>query len=170
VSWGGYKIAKPSPNESWTRCDQLIASGCLIPAEVLLSVGVMNEHLFIDKVDTEWCLRAKSRGFTLLGVPTAHLNHRLGEGQARLWFIRWRALPLHSPPRYYFMFRNAFLLTRMPHAPVRWRMAEVKYLVKLLAAIFVLRIGGRPTRKAVLNGIRDGMRGASGPGRFSARP
>jgi len=48
--------------------DMLIASGCLIPADVLRDVGLMDDALFIDHVDTDWCMRARARGYRLLGV------------------------------------------------------------------------------------------------------
>jgi rhamnosyltransferase len=53
--------------------DHVIASGCLIPATALQAVGWMREDFFIDWVDTEWCLRARDRGYRIYGVCAALL-------------------------------------------------------------------------------------------------
>ena len=43
--------------------DMLISSGCLIPLSAIDTIGDMDEELFIDHVDTDWFLRAKSLGW-----------------------------------------------------------------------------------------------------------
>ena len=71
----------------------------------------MEEALFIDQVDTEWCLRARSMGYRVFGACGAILEHRLGEAYYRIWFGRWRQLPRHKPFRYYLR------LTQFPASP-----------------------------------------------------
>jgi rhamnosyltransferase len=44
---------------------------------VLDVVGGMNDSLFIDYVDIEWCLRAKNLGYEILGCYRALMNHYL---------------------------------------------------------------------------------------------
>ena len=39
----------------------------------------MKESYFIDNVDLEWCFRAKSLGFDLVGTDAAVLYHAIGE-------------------------------------------------------------------------------------------
>lgn len=43
----------------------IISSGSYIPVKVLDDVGYMDEDFFIDYVDTEWCLRAISKGYKI---------------------------------------------------------------------------------------------------------
>ncbi|MFP3480127.1 glycosyltransferase family 2 protein, partial [Burkholderia sp. SIMBA_057] len=78
----------------------------------------MNESFFIDHVDTEWCLRANAAGYALFGVCAARLDHELGDRIVRLWAIRWRAVPVHSPVRMYYMFRNTIRL--LAATPMCW--------------------------------------------------
>lgn len=101
--------------------DYLIASGCLIPMTVLEEVGVMREDLFIDYVDIEWGLRARHHGFQSYGVCAAHMQHSLGETP-----MTWlgKAIPLHSPLRHYYHFRNAVLLYRTPWVPTPWKLVD----------------------------------------------
>ena len=58
--------------------DYLVSSGSLIPMSVFTDVGLMREEFFIDYVDTEWGLRAKTAGLDLYGVFSAQMQHHLG--------------------------------------------------------------------------------------------
>jgi rhamnosyltransferase len=140
----------------------LIASGCLLTREALESAGAMDEDLFIDKVDTEWCLRAVSQGFALAGVPAARLQHRLGERTVRVWWLRWRELPAHRPLRYYYIVRNSLLLWRRPHAGWRWRSADIKQWLHITLFFGLLASGRREILPMVWRGLRDGLRGRTG--------
>lgn len=101
--------------------DFLISSGSLIPMDALDAIGLMDEALFIDHVDTEWCLRAHALGYRLFGVHGARMVHALGERRWRVWLGRWRNLPQHAPFRYYYMFRNNALLLQRPELSPRWK-------------------------------------------------
>lgn len=160
---GRYRALPPDPGQRWMVCDLLIASGTLMAVPVLQQVGPMAEALFIDKVDIEWCLRARAAGFELLGVPQARLHHRLGERRLRLWFGRWRQLPLHRPFRYYYMVRNSLLLRRMPHAHGAWRRADRRQLLSLLLYFGVLAPGRWQALRMMARGLVDGLRGRGGP-------
>ena len=60
LGWLGLR-SQPCPDDNVAvECDFLLSSGSLVPLEVIDRVGGMEEALFIDQVDTEWCLRARS--------------------------------------------------------------------------------------------------------------
>jgi rhamnosyltransferase len=160
----GRYVAVPPPDDGgWISCDMLIASGSLIPSAALRAVGPMAESLFIDKVDTEWCLRAGSAGFELIGAPRARLHHRLGEHRVRLWFGQWRHLPQHKPFRYYYMVRNSLLLRRLPHAHSAWRRADTRQLCSIGLYFGLLAPGRWGSLCMMVRGLRDGFRGVAGP-------
>ncbi len=100
------------------ECGFLIASGMLISRESFAAVGAMDSRLFIDHVDTEWCLRARSLGWRLFAVDSARLSHCLGEGGGWAWFGRWRFIPFHPPLRHYYVIRNTLHLCRRPYVPL----------------------------------------------------
>ncbi len=77
--WARHLQVEVPPGASSVPCDMLIASGTLIPVAALDKVGAMNESLFIDKVDTEWCLRVRRAG---LGI-TACLGPSCLTGSAK---------------------------------------------------------------------------------------
>ena len=56
----------------------LIQSGMAVRAVVFETVGLFDESLFIDGVDTDFCLRAARGGFGVVAVPGLDLAHRLG--------------------------------------------------------------------------------------------
>ena len=58
--------------------DFLITSGSLLVIGFIEEIGNMKESYFIDNVDLEWCFRAKSRGFDLVGTDAAVLYHAIG--------------------------------------------------------------------------------------------
>ncbi len=94
--------------------DHLISSGCLIPMTTLDAVGDMANALFIDYVDIEWGLRAKRFGYQSFGVCNAAMRHSLGEHPINFF---GRQIPLHSPLRHYYHFRNAVWLYRQSCPP-----------------------------------------------------
>lgn len=51
----------------------------LIRRSVFERVGVLDERLFIDYVDTEWCLRCAAQGITVRIIPAASMTHSIGD-------------------------------------------------------------------------------------------
>ena len=139
--------------------DMLISSGALIPRHALETIGVLDAELFIDHIDTDWCLRAMSEGFRLVAVQSAHMEHRLGQRWARLGRF---SLPVHNADRLYFMFRNSWLLYRRDYARWPWILADLRRLV----VVFVLHMIACDHRFVafirILQGTRDGILGRTG--------
>lgn len=110
--------------------DFLIASGMLIPMEVLDVVGTMREDLFIDYVDTEWCFRASKAGYKLYGVCDALMEHELGKDPIKIAGKTWA---VRSPLRHYYLVRNAVSLYREKWVPLRWKFVDgYRLLVKFV--------------------------------------
>ena len=77
----------------------------------------MNEGLFIDYVDIEWCLRARHRGYESFGVFAAHMRHSLGDKHIGML---GKKITLHTPARYYYQFRNPLWIYRQPWTTLNW--------------------------------------------------
>lgn len=139
--------------------EHLIASGSLIPLAVLDAVGDMDEALFIDYVDIEWCLRAAHAGYRMLGVCDARMQHQLGETPIA---FMGKHLPDHSPLRHYYLFRNALLLQRMPHIGWRWKVVDA-YQTVIKYGFYALVATPRWPRIRMMNrGLWDGLLGRGG--------
>lgn len=155
--WGMTRVHAASP-EAPVACDFLIASGSLIPVAVLETVGLMRAELFIDHIDTEWCLRAQRAGYQCYGLEAARLDHLLGERRLRLWLGRWRQIALHRPERYYFMLRNSLWLYREGSLRWDWKLADALRTLRLFALMGLLGAERRTFWSWVRRGLRDGRR------------
>lgn len=142
----------------------LIASGCLMPMSTISAVGGMLEPLFIDYVDIEWGLRAGRMGFQSFGVCSATMAHDLGESPLR---FRGRAIPLHSPLRHYYHFRNAVYLYRSGNFSWQWKIADGWRLL-LKYGYYTLYAQPRLSHWWMMTlGMLDGLRGRMG--KYSGR-
>jgi rhamnosyltransferase len=134
--------------------NEIISSGSLIPIFVLNKVGLMDEMLFIDGVDHEWCWRAGEHGFMCIITKNATLEHMLGEGDKKLLGIR---VAVPSSFRVYYQYRNYFYLLRKSYVPAYWKILNtIKYIVKFF--YYPIFISPRLTYlKNSIKGIREGL-------------
>lgn len=95
------------PEAPYTKVFQAIASGMVIKARALGTIGGMDEDLFIDWVDFEWCWRANRKGYAVVSCGDLIIRHRLGDASKK---IGTRKYALHSHVRNYYITRNSFHL------------------------------------------------------------
>jgi rhamnosyltransferase len=79
------------------------------------------EDLFIDYVDTEWCLRAKQMGYRCIGACSVEMQHTIGDEVIFFW---GRPYTLHTPLRHYYLMRNATALYFRSSLPLQWKVAD----------------------------------------------
>lgn len=96
----------------------IIASGSLIRLEVLRDIGGMQEDLFIDWVDIEWCERALMAGYISYLTPVVTMRHSIGD---EFVYLMGRKISLHSDFRNYFIVRNATYLALWGKIAIRSR-------------------------------------------------
>lgn len=141
------------------ECDMLISSGCLLCLEAVERVGLLDESLFIDYVDFEWCVRAQSVGYKVFGVAEATMEHTIGDDSIT---VLGRVIALHSPVRNYYFIRNALLFVRKPYLTLRWRL-HLLYRAGAQLALFGLLCPDRMRRSRwMLRGLWDGLLGRAG--------
>nr|WP_322042770.1 glycosyltransferase family 2 protein [Paraburkholderia sp. J67] len=139
--------------------DFVITSGSCIALDCWADVGPMDDALFIDFVDLEWCIRAKRAGYRLLGVPWITMAHELGGEPVRIF---GRPYPMHSPLRHYYLFRNAVALFGRAYVPWSWKSTEmVKFPVRLMIYLFLPSERSQHLRMA-FRGMWDGLCGRLG--------
>lgn len=150
------------------QADFLISSGSLISLSSVEEIGQMDEGLFIDHVDTEWFLRAKSKGFSSYGVCDAVMQHGLGEQTHRLSIgangnlIRRRNVPQHKPFRYYYIFRNSVNLYKRKYVSGMWKWNDIQRLGMIALMFGVVKAPRRQNAKMMYRGVVDGLRGVTG--------
>lgn len=143
-------------------CDFLITSGSLVPMGALREIGPMDEGLFIDNLDMDWCFRAKRSGYALYGICDAQMSHSIGEE-----LLPSRAKPdgviVHKPFRLYFIMRNRVLLYARAYTPRVWIAQDVPRLVLKLVGNSLFLAPRWARLRFMLRGLWDGLRGRTGP-------
>ncbi|MGZ3814153.1 MAG: glycosyltransferase family 2 protein [Mucilaginibacter sp.] len=157
-----YKRKFTTQDEPYIEALGLITSGTLIPAEVINNVGLMIEEFFIDKVDHEWCHRARDQGYKVYGIGNAHLYHRLGERALRVWYLGWKNEVGHSPSRVYYQVRNFFAICRLGYVDWRWKIRNGWYTLGVLYAHVFFGKEKLAALRMGLKGIWHGLIGKMG--------
>ena len=146
--------------ESVVPVDYLIASGCLIPMSVLDKVGGMRDDFFIDYVDIEWGLRAKSLGWQSWGVFAARMSHSLGDSAGKFMGINYS---IRSPLRHYYTMRNAVWLCQQAHVPRNWKWVE-GYMIVLRFVLYTAFAKPRWAHVSKMTlGLVHGLKSRLGP-------
>ena len=144
--------------------DIVISSGTAATREVFRVAGVFDEALFIDSVDSEWCLRCRSKQIPIHVVPSAVMRHRIGSRSIRVGPF---TVLQHSPARCYYQMRNCFHMMRRKHVPLAFAVANMLSTV-FSRTVLLFFVKDRPTYiKAYLAALRDGIREWQGPSRLS---
>ncbi|MGJ8668085.1 MAG: glycosyltransferase family 2 protein [Oceanococcus sp.] len=94
-----------------TVVDLAISSGMLLDLAVWKKLGGFDQSLFIDLVDTEYCLLLRKHGYQLIACAQAQLQHSLGDVD-RKHIAGVKMYPTHhSVLRHFYINRNRWVLT-----------------------------------------------------------
>lgn len=95
--------------DKWNQI--LITSGSVIDIEIANKVGKFDENLFIDGVDTEFCLKLFTKGYKTIIFNDILLRHSLGEPLLTITpALRKNYRSIHKSKRIYYMVRNTLYL------------------------------------------------------------
>lgn len=114
-----------------TEVTFLMNSVSLMPTRLFKEVGLMDEHLFIDGIDSEWCWRGTSKlSLRFFLDDKLHITHQLGIGTR---IIAGKERAVTPPARFYYQYRNFLWLCRRNYVPRKWLKENgKKYLIKAL--------------------------------------
>lgn len=87
---------------------QTIASGLIIYVPKLDSSLLMNEDLFIDMVDFEWCWKVNSKKMKIFYIKELVIEHTLGDKPE---YVFGRKVSVRNDIRYYYLIRNCVYLS-----------------------------------------------------------
>jgi rhamnosyltransferase len=147
-----------------------IQSGLLFPRQAIDLLGDFLESLFIDSVDTEYYLRAKTAGLDVVIALGATLGHSLGERYYPTLFgrrLRFRGrdigLVRSAPFRYYYIARNHIKMLKLyGRRETGWAVRETLLDIRHFFILIVV-VPRRPRHlRLLLAGWRDGFRGVGG--------
>ncbi len=124
-------------------------------------IGGFDETLFIDHVDHEWCLRARSIGYKTFCAWKSLMFHHLGDVPIEV-FWGFKKFTHHNPLRVYYFFRNAILLFKRGYIPSQWKIYIAIDLLKKIIVYFFLSPNKISYIPMILKGLWHGFRGVSG--------
>jgi rhamnosyltransferase len=155
--FGSFKFIIHCGNKKFIEPDIVITSGGMVKASVFREVGLFQSKLFIDCIDYEYCLRLKSKGYSIVVVCEALLHHKLGR-MSQVNFLGFRLTPTNHPPeRWYYMSRNRVFIYRK-----YWKNIWFIYLdmVSFLKEVLkVILVESNKTKKVshIFRGLLDGV-------------
>lgn len=137
----------------------VISSGTAVSSDVFSTVGLMNADLFIDYVDTEWCLRCHQKSIPILVVPSAVMSHSIGDDVIDLFFLK---APVHTAFRRFYRIRNSIFLLHLAHVPKILAIRESCFSILHQIVIIVFRKNRWAQIKSLFRGVYHGIIGVKG--------
>jgi rhamnosyltransferase len=138
-----------------------LTSGSMMPASAIRKLGLFEESLYIDAVDTEFCLRARRNGMVILESP-AVLLHSLG----RMTYHHLLGLHFgttnHPPGRHYYITRNRLRLLSRYAADWPWFWREIRGMIFDDAKIMLVEPNKWRKFRAMAAGAVDALSGRFG--------
>jgi rhamnosyltransferase len=173
VIGSGYREVNSPPQEqtdeiagdSWEEVESVITSGSMIPLRAHAVVGAFREDFFIDYVDTEYCFRARAKGFRVIRTRKPIMSHAIGAISRHrvLWMEKWTFN--HSADRRYYIARNDTVLLREfgHYSYGLWALKSLGRCVRLCKRIALYEEMKIQKIVAIGQGWWDGVRGHMGP-------
>lgn len=132
-----------------------IASASMINIKAWRAVGGFDERMFIDLVDTDFCLRLRRVGYKIIELTTVVLNHNLGTPMKKRILFKTFTTTNHSAFRKYYRVRNNIYIARKGlSSPLK---ALYHIWVILWETIFV-EPQKKEKMKSIFRGVLDGFK------------
>ena len=148
-------ISKTNNQIKYKEVNFAITSGSLFVKESFLKVGKMNEKLFIDGVDMDWCERAKLCNTKLFKSNNIFLKHRIGQKFINFFGIKKSYHQLDI--RVYYIIRNSIYLILYGKNRVIWKFIEFQKTIIRIFAYPILSLKRRYTFLIILLALKDGF-------------
>jgi len=100
-------------NSIYSEVNSVITSGSLMPSAVYKVVGAFRDDYFIDFVDIEYCLRARSKGLNIFISREPLITHKIGNSTPHTMLkLKSTGTSNHPEIRRYYMARNLVAMSR----------------------------------------------------------
>ena len=93
----------------------IMTSGNIINLKAYQQIGGFKDWLFIDCVDTEYCMNLNTHGFKTLRLNRIKMPHQLGDLKIHKLFGKEYPCYNHGPIRRYYIVRNNLYIYKMYH-------------------------------------------------------
>ena len=149
-----YKTKGASSSDDFVLTSSLISSGTVAESNTFKEIGLMDDSLFIDGVDFEWCWRAVSKGYICARTQRVSLLHKVGQQYKH--FLGYPII-VSSPTRYFYQYRNFLKLIRRDYVPRSWK---IKTSIRRFVELFIVPFYAEKkleTFRQMLKGIKAGL-------------
>ncbi len=138
----------------------VLTSGSLLSLVVYRVLGPFRDDFFIDCVDHEYCLRARSHGFRVLMTSKPVMTHGIGHFTEHRLLGKNVGTSNHNPARQYFMSRNSVILAKkyLRKEP-RWMLNYLQMWLKATVILCLFEDKRIPKIKSIVRGCIDGFLG-----------
>jgi rhamnosyltransferase len=151
-------------NQDLMEVTMLVTSGSLIELALWRRLGGFDEALFIDYIDTDYCLRAIRAGRRVAVAANAVLEHRLGDRQTDRLLGREFRPTHHAAFRHYYMARNRVRMWgRHAMAVPHWSLFDLCFAGFNGFRVLAFEKKRWWKLKAIMLGTWDGLFGRFGP-------
>lgn len=148
---------------SLSKTHEIIQSAAVFNVSALDHIGLADESLVIDCVDTDLCLRLRRRGYDVYVDERIQMNHPIGSGNSIRLFGRRVSLTNHSASRRYYITRNRLVMFgRYGRSEKRWLLVSLRRLIVSTVLSLTVEQHRWDNFRATGRGIVDFLRGRSG--------
>ncbi|RED19601.1 rhamnosyltransferase [Flavobacterium cutihirudinis] len=134
----------------------VMTSGNIIDLNIYTLVNGFDEKLFIDYVDTDYCLKLKTSGFKIFHLSNFKLQHELGNSRYINFFNKKALITNHSHVRRYYITRNRFyVMSRYRKKSKIFFNSEMKVFVNELMKILFFESNKFLKIKSIFKGYVD---------------
>lgn len=142
--------------------DLVITSGAMVRRKLVETIGFPRSDFFIDFVDYEYCLRARSHGYKIAVITRAKLRHEIGRTRTmhflgRRWF--WSD---HRPFREYYMSRNLAYSVWWLYPSLAAKASVLRHLMRHAAGVLLFGSEKLECLKKMVQGYWDGRKASLG--------
>lgn len=150
--------------ESAKERKTVITSGCLLPIPLYRDIGPFREDYFIDSVDHEYCLRARSHGYRVFITCHPLMHQTVGRANPAQCRLQRSLARSHSATRKYFMARNTLATAKIfaLREPV-WALCQCLRLLAEAASVLFYEEQRAGQLRAIVVGALHGLQDRLGP-------
>jgi rhamnosyltransferase len=149
-----YSREKLPESDRLVECDFLISSGCLMSMKAIDDIGSMNEALFIDNVDLDWCFRASHKKYKVYGDFGSVIRQQIGSAYTQIPFTK-AVIRYHDYNRIYYMTRNRVWLYRQQYVNRSWVVHDICRLTCKFLYLLLFKAGRTVLLRTSVKGIID---------------
>jgi rhamnosyltransferase len=160
TSTGIISFSKNTSNGNFSKIKTTITSGNIVRVAALKAVGLFDDSFFIDYVDHEFCLRVRSKGWSIIESHQSFLFHNLGNSTLHRIANINIVTTGHSPIRRYYKYRNLVATLKKYYWFEPWEtLINFKSLIFEPLKILLFEDEKKSKISYICKGVLDGITG-----------